>query len=69
MKFAHFLRFYEELVKLLLVKKYWLLDRFVLYVQIYFRFCLIIWYDIYCDYLVENESVIFLSQNGKYERL
>ena len=33
---------------------------------IYFQLCLIICYELYYDYLVENESVIFLSQNGKY---
>ena len=34
-----------------------------------FRFCLIIWYKLYSDYCVENESIIFLSRNGKYEIL
>ena len=33
-----------------------------------FRFCLIIWYELYSDNLVENESVIFLLKmvNMKY---
>ena len=37
--------------------------------NIYFRFCLIIWYKIYSYYLILNESIIFLSPNGKYEIL
>ena len=30
---------------------------------------LITWYELYSEYLVKNESVIFPSQNGKYEIL
>ena len=34
-----------------------------------FRFFLIIWYELYSEYLVGNEYIIFLSENGLYEIL
>ena len=62
------LRFYEELVKFIIVPKVILIGPFSFFKSKYIlRFCLIIWYKLYYEYLVENESVIFLSQNGKYE--
>ena len=73
-KFAHFWDSIKNQSCLLQVQKYQLLEYFVFYVEIYFL-------NLFGDLVqasfelygrkqqLKNESVIFLSQNGKYEVL
>ena len=66
--------FYEELVKFLLVQRYYLLDGFVFYDKIY---SLVLFDNLVqalfwlfgLKWVVKNESVIFLSKNSIFEIL
>ena len=51
-KFAHF----DELVKFIIGPKVLVIGPFhFLRSNIYFRICLVIWYELFPDYLIEND--------------
>ena len=64
---------FEELVRLLLVQKYQLFDRFVFMSKYILQFFLSFgsrFLKLFgLKWAVKNESMIFLSQNGQYEIL